>query len=63
MSRACALDYAASWDHNLPLVDFSYNNSYHTSIRMALYEALYGPRCRTPIVGKKWEKGNRLKLN
>ena len=35
--------------HNLPLAEFAYNNSYHSSIGMAPYEALYGRRCRTPI--------------
>ena len=49
MLRACALDYAESWDHNLPLAEFAYNNSYHSSIEMATSEALYGRRCRTPI--------------
>ena len=48
MLRACALDYARTWDHNLPLVEFAYNNSYHASISMAPFEALYGRRCRTP---------------
>ena len=47
--RACALEYAGNWDHNLPLVDFAYNNSYHSSIDMAPCEALYGRRCRTLV--------------
>jgi len=42
ISKACAFDYVGSWDHNLPLVEFVYNNDYHTSIGMAPYEALYG---------------------
>jgi len=42
MLRACALDYTGNWDHHLPLAEFSYNNSYHSSIEMAPYEALYG---------------------
>nr|GEZ92387.1 putative reverse transcriptase domain-containing protein [Tanacetum cinerariifolium] len=37
------------WDKHLPLVEFSYNNSYHTSIKAALFEALYGRKCRSPI--------------
>nr|GEX06482.1 putative reverse transcriptase domain-containing protein [Tanacetum cinerariifolium] len=37
------------WDENLPLVEFSYNNSYHTSIKAASFEALYGRKCRSPI--------------
>ena len=48
MLRASALEYAGTWDHNLPLVEFAYNNSYHASIGMAPFEALYGRRCRTP---------------
>nr|GEW29141.1 hypothetical protein [Tanacetum cinerariifolium] len=42
MLRACALDFGKSWDRHLPLVEFSYNNSYHTGIKSALFEALYG---------------------
>ncbi|KZV25809.1 Retrotransposon protein, Ty3-gypsy subclass [Dorcoceras hygrometricum] len=47
--RACVLDYADSWDSKLPLVEFTYNNSYQDSIEMAPYEALYGRKCRSPI--------------
>ena len=53
MLRACTLDYARSSDHNLPLVEFAYNNNYHSSIGMAPYEALYGWRCRTPVCWKE----------
>jgi len=53
MLRACALDYAGSWDHNLPLVEFAYNNSYHASIEIASYEALYGRCYKTPVC---WEE-------
>ncbi|KAK9057437.1 hypothetical protein SSX86_022272 [Deinandra increscens subsp. villosa] len=49
MLRACVLDFGGSWDAHLPLVEFSYNNSYHASIGMSPYEALYGRRCRTPL--------------
>jgi len=49
MLRACALEYAGAWDHNLPLIEFAYNNSYHASIGMAPFEALYDRRCKTPI--------------
>ena len=48
--RACALDYGSSWDDNLPYVEFSYNNSYQASLKMAHFEALYGRRCRTPLL-------------
>jgi len=47
--RACVLDHMGSWSEMLPLVEFTYNNSYHSSIRMVPYEALYGRRCRTPL--------------
>ena len=50
MLRACALDYGSSWDDNLPYAEFSYNNSYQTSLKMAPFEALYGRSCRTPLM-------------
>ncbi|KAD4179023.1 hypothetical protein E3N88_27614 [Mikania micrantha] len=43
MLRACVIDFGSSWETHLPLVEFSYNNSYHTSIQAAPFEALYGP--------------------
>ncbi|GJZ21134.1 putative reverse transcriptase domain-containing protein [Tanacetum coccineum] len=49
MLRACVLDFGKGWDRHLPLVEFSYNNSYHTSIKAAPFEALYGRKCRSPI--------------
>ncbi|GJW96540.1 putative reverse transcriptase domain-containing protein [Tanacetum coccineum] len=49
MLRTCMLDFEKSWDRHLPLVEFSYNNSYHTSIKVAPFEALYGRKCRSPI--------------
>ncbi|GJY10225.1 putative reverse transcriptase domain-containing protein [Tanacetum coccineum] len=49
MLRACVIDFGSSWDQHLPLVEFSYNNSYHTSIKVALFEALYRRKCRSPI--------------
>ncbi|XP_075111389.1 uncharacterized protein LOC142181772 [Nicotiana tabacum] len=42
-------DFKGNWDDHLPLIEFAYNNSYHSSIKMAPYEALYGRRCRSPI--------------
>ncbi|GJX74540.1 putative reverse transcriptase domain-containing protein [Tanacetum coccineum] len=47
MLRACVLDFRKNWDRHLPLVEFSYNNSYHTSIKVAPFEALYGRKCRS----------------
>ena len=49
MFRACVLSYKQKWDECLPLAEFSYNNSYQESIKMAPFEALYGCRCRTPL--------------
>ena len=49
MLRAYALDFQGAWDKYLPLAEFSYNNSYHATIGMAPYEALYGRKCRSPI--------------
>ena len=49
MLRACVIDFKGSWDDHLPLIEFDYNKSYHSSIQMALFEALYGRRCRSPI--------------
>ncbi|GJT37657.1 putative reverse transcriptase domain-containing protein [Tanacetum coccineum] len=49
MLRACVIDFGKSWDRHLPLVEFSYNNSYHASIKAAPFEALYGRKCRSPI--------------
>ena len=49
MLRACVLDFKGSWASHLPLVEFTYNNSYHSSIKAAPYEALYGRKYRSPI--------------
>ncbi|KAI3797676.1 hypothetical protein L1987_32938 [Smallanthus sonchifolius] len=49
MLRACVIDFGGNWDSHLTLIEFSYNNSYHTSIDMAPFEALYGRKCRSPI--------------
>ena len=48
MLRACVLDFGGSWEDHLHLVEFAYNNSYHSSIGMAPFEALYGRPCRSP---------------
>ncbi|GJS71780.1 retrotransposon ORF1 [Tanacetum coccineum] len=49
MLRACVIDFGNGWDRHLPLVEFSYNNSYHTSIKAAPFEALYGRKCRSGL--------------
>ncbi|GJX84570.1 putative reverse transcriptase domain-containing protein [Tanacetum coccineum] len=57
MLRACVIDFGKGWVNHLPLVEFSYNNSYYASIKAAPFEALYGRKCRSPIY---WAEG---KLN
>ncbi|KAH0639227.1 hypothetical protein KY285_035813 [Solanum tuberosum] len=47
--RACFIDFKGKWDYHLPLIEFSYNNSYHSSISMGPFEAFYGRRCRYPL--------------
>jgi hypothetical protein len=58
MLRACILEFPQKWDECLPLAEFSYNNSYQESIKMAPFEALYGRRRRTPLnwsePGERW---------
>ena len=49
MLQGCVLDFSGSWDKYIPFMEFSYNNSYQSSIYMAPYESLYDRRCRTPV--------------
>ncbi|GJX74793.1 putative reverse transcriptase domain-containing protein [Tanacetum coccineum] len=49
MLRACVIDFGKGWEKHLPLVEFSYNNSYHASIKTSPFEALYGQKCRSPV--------------
>ncbi|GJV67012.1 putative reverse transcriptase domain-containing protein, partial [Tanacetum coccineum] len=49
MLHACVIDFGNSWDRHFSLVEFSYNNSHHVSIKAAPYEALYGRKCRSPV--------------
>ncbi|GKG07983.1 putative reverse transcriptase domain-containing protein [Tanacetum coccineum] len=49
MLGACVIDFKKRWDKHLPLVEFSYNNNYHASIKAAPFEALYGRKCRSPV--------------
>ncbi|GJV50688.1 putative reverse transcriptase domain-containing protein [Tanacetum coccineum] len=49
-TRACVIDFGGNWDVHLPLAEFSYNNSYHSSIQCAPFEALYGRKCRSPVL-------------
>ena len=59
MMRVCILDFGVTWDNYLPLIEFSYNNSYQATIDMAPYEALYGRKCRSPI---HWDEVGERKL-
>ncbi|GKC01043.1 putative reverse transcriptase domain-containing protein [Tanacetum coccineum] len=56
MLRACVLNFGGSWDVHLPLVEFSYNNSYHSSVRCAPFEALYGKSVVREFCGLRLEK-------
>ncbi|GJZ36215.1 putative reverse transcriptase domain-containing protein [Tanacetum coccineum] len=60
MLRARVLDIEGSWDVHLPLVEFSYNNSYHSSVRCDPFEALYGRKCRSPIMWAKVGEGQLI---
>ncbi|GJY89698.1 putative reverse transcriptase domain-containing protein [Tanacetum coccineum] len=60
MLRACVLDFGGGWDVHLPLVEFSYNNSYHASVRCAPFEALYGRKCRSPIMWAEVGEGQLI---
>ncbi|GKA78568.1 putative reverse transcriptase domain-containing protein [Tanacetum coccineum] len=60
MLRAYVLDFGGSWDVHLPLVEFSYNNSYHSSVRCAPFEALYGRKCRSSILWAEVGEGQLI---
>nr|GEX40542.1 putative reverse transcriptase domain-containing protein [Tanacetum cinerariifolium] len=49
MLHACVIDFGKGWERHLPVVEFSYNNSYHASIKAAPFEVLYGRKCRSPV--------------
>ncbi|GKB53050.1 putative reverse transcriptase domain-containing protein [Tanacetum coccineum] len=59
MLRSCVIDFGKGWERHLPLVEFSYNNSYHASIKAAPFEALYGRKCRSPVC---WAKVGDVQL-
>ncbi|GJZ53196.1 putative reverse transcriptase domain-containing protein [Tanacetum coccineum] len=58
--EACVIDFGGSWDVHLPLAEFSYNNSYRSSIRCALFEALYRRKCRSPILWDEVEESSLI---
>ncbi|GKD27374.1 putative reverse transcriptase domain-containing protein [Tanacetum coccineum] len=59
MLRAYVIDFRKGWERHLPLIEFSYNNSYHASIKAAPFKALYGRKCRSPIC---WAKVGDVQL-
>ena len=59
MLRSCVMQFKGNWDEHLSLMEFAYNNSFHSSIGMAPYEALYGKQCRTPLC---WDEVGERKL-
>ncbi|GJW73695.1 putative reverse transcriptase domain-containing protein [Tanacetum coccineum] len=59
MIRACVIDFRGSWDTHLPLAEFFDNNCYHSSIRYALFEALYGRKCRSHVL---WDEVGENRL-
>ncbi|GKB85235.1 putative reverse transcriptase domain-containing protein, partial [Tanacetum coccineum] len=59
MLRACMIDFGNGWVRHLPLVEFSYNNSYHASIKAAPFEALYEWKCRSPVC---WAEVGQVQL-
>nr|GEV33309.1 reverse transcriptase domain-containing protein [Tanacetum cinerariifolium] len=63
MLRACILDFGGSWDVYLPLVEFLYNNCYHSSMRCASFEALYGRKCRSLIIWVEAGEGQLIGPN
>ncbi|GJT26775.1 putative reverse transcriptase domain-containing protein [Tanacetum coccineum] len=62
MLRVCVIDLGGSWDVHLPLAEFSYNNSYHSSIRCAPFEALYGRKCRSPVLSAEIRESRLIGL-
>ena len=57
--RMCIMDLGGSWNDHLPLVEFVYNNSYHSSIEMAPYETLYERKCGSPLC---WDEIGEIEL-
>nr|GEW25869.1 reverse transcriptase domain-containing protein [Tanacetum cinerariifolium] len=59
MLRSCVIDFGKEWERYLPIIEFSYNNSYHASIKAAPFEELYGQKCRSPVC---WAKVGDVQL-
>jgi transposase InsO family protein len=63
MLRACALQHGSSWDKSLPCAKSLYNNSYQASLKMSLFEALYGRKCRIPLHWIRLEEASSLDVS
>ncbi|KAG8501005.1 hypothetical protein CXB51_003048 [Gossypium anomalum] len=63
MLRCCVLEFQGSWEKYLPLVEFAYNNSYQSSLKMAPYEALYGRKCCTPLYWTELKENQIYKVD
>nr|GEY51638.1 reverse transcriptase domain-containing protein [Tanacetum cinerariifolium] len=61
MLKACILEFGGSWDVHLPLIELSYNNSYHSSVRCAPFEAVYCKKCCSPIMWAEDEEGHLIR--
>ena len=61
MLRDCAINFKGSWNDHLSLIEFIYNNSYRSSIKMAPYEALYGRRCRSLVYWFEVEEASLIR--
>ncbi|GJW46683.1 putative reverse transcriptase domain-containing protein [Tanacetum coccineum] len=60
MLRACVWDFGGSWDVHLSLVEFSYNNSYHSSVRCAPFDGMYGRKCHPLIMWAEVGEGQLI---
>src|SRR3954469_12555363 len=59
MLRACVISFGKNWEKSLPFSEFSYNNSFQSSLNMDPFELLYGRRCRTPL---NWSKTGEIQF-
>ncbi|KAA3488134.1 DNA/RNA polymerase superfamily protein [Gossypium australe] len=62
MLKYCILEFESTWEKHLSLIEFAYNNSFQTSIKMAPYEALYGQKCRTPLYWTELKTEQKVKV-
>nr|GEW43069.1 retrotransposon protein, putative, Ty3-gypsy subclass [Tanacetum cinerariifolium] len=60
--RACIIDFEGRWDVHIPLVEFSHNNTYDSSMKCAPFKALYGRKCSSPILWAEVREGQLIRL-